>query len=80
MYVLVNFQEKKYCLKTLAEYVDANLPPNMIVAGDLNIMLDPKDKNRGFCGRDPMLKTIDNFIQLWDLIDFNPKKRHIQVD
>ena len=58
MYVPVNFQEKKYCLKTLAEYVDANLPPNMIVVGDLNITLDPKDKNGGVCGRDPMSKQL----------------------
>ena len=30
LYVLVNFQEKKECWKSPAEYVDANLPSNMI--------------------------------------------------
>ena len=74
MYVLVNFQEKKYCWKSLAEYVDANIPSNMIVVGDLNITLDPKNKNRGVYERDPMLKTMENFIQFWDVIDFNPNK------
>ena len=74
MYIHVIFQERKDCWKTLLEYVDANLPPNMIVVGDLNIMLDPKDKNRGVCGRGPMLKIVENFIQLWYLIDFKPKK------
>ena len=74
MYVPVNFQEKKDCWKTLVEYVDANLPSNMILVGDLNITLDLKDKIEGVYGRDPMLKTVENFIQLWDLIDFNPKK------
>ena len=52
LHIPVNFQEKKDCWKSLAEYVDANIPSNMIMVGDLNIMLDPKDKNRGFCGRD----------------------------
>ena len=48
--------------------MDTNVPSNIIVASDLNIMLDPKDKNGGVCGRDPMLKTMENFI------DFKPKK------
>ena len=74
MLVPVNFQDKKECWKSLAEHVDENIPSNMIVVGDLNIMLDLKDKNRGVCGRDPMLKTVENFIQFWDLIDFKPKK------
>ena len=42
--------------------------------GDLNIMMDPKDKIGGACGRDPMLKKMENFIQLWDLIDFKTNK------
>ena len=74
LYVPVNFQEKKDCWKSLAEYVDANIPSNMIVVGDLNITLDPKDKSGRVCGRDPMLKTMGNFIKLWDLINFKLKK------
>ena len=45
-----------------------------MIAGDLNITLDSKEKKGGICGRDPMLKTVENFITFWDLIDFKPKK------
>ena len=60
LYVLVNFHEKKEHWKSLVDYVDTNVPSNVIVVGDLNIMLDPMDKNERVCGRDPMLKTVEN--------------------
>ena len=46
----------------------------LIVFRDLNITLDPKEKKGGVCGREPMHKEVDNLIQIWDLLDFNPKK------
>ena len=45
-----------------------------MIASDLNITLDFKEKKGGICGRDHMLKTVENFITLWDLIDFKHKK------
>ena len=45
-----------------------------MITGDLNITLDSKEKKGGICGRDPMLKSVENFITSWDLIDFKPKK------
>ena len=48
-----------------------------MVAGDLNIIVDPKEKKGGVCGRDPMLKSVQNLISVWDLIDFKPKKEDI---
>ena len=74
LYVPVNFQEKKECWKSLVDYVDTHVHSNIIVVGDLKIMMDPKDKSGGVYGRDPMLKTMENFIQFWNFIDFKPKK------
>ena len=44
------------------------------MAGDLNIIMDAKDKKGCVCGRDPMLKLVENLIISWELIDFKPKK------
>ena len=73
LYVPVNFQEKKQCWSSLVDFVATYTPSNIIVAGDLNITMDPKEK-KGVCGRDPMHKSIENFILLGDLLDFKPKK------
>ena len=57
--------------------LDAFLAPhsfsNIIVAGDLNIILNDKEKYGGVYGRDPMLRVVDNLILTWELIDFKPK-------
>ena len=42
LYVLVKFQEKRECWNSLEDFLDANTLSNIIVAGDLNITLDPK--------------------------------------
>ena len=74
LYVPVNFQEKKDCWNSLADFVAANNLSNIIVADDMNITLNPKEKKGVVCGRDPMHKSVENFILLWDLLDFKPKK------
>ena len=55
--------------------IDANSITNIIVAGDLNIMLDSKEKKGEICGRYPLVNTGENLISFWDLINFKPKKR-----
>ena len=47
---------------------------NIIVARDLNIVLDPKEKTGGINSRDQMLPLVDDLIQQWHLLDFKPKK------
>ena len=42
----------------------------IMVAGDLNITMDPKEKKGGVYERDPMLKIVENLISLCELIDF----------
>ena len=52
IYVPVNFQEKRDCWNSLANFLAAYTPSNLIVVGDLNIKLDPKEKKGGVSGRD----------------------------
>ena len=77
IYVPVNFQEKRDCWKSLAAFLDDNSFSNIIVAGDLNITMDAKEKKGGVCGRDPMLNMVEDLILSWELIGFKPKKEDI---
>eukprot|EP00253_Pinus_taeda_P029111 PITA_29111 len=74
MYVPVHYEEKKECWKTLSDYLEQCSPTNIVIGGDLNIILDPKEKRGGSSTRDPFLPTVENLIQLWDLVDFKPVK------
>ena len=74
LYVPVNLQEKRECWNSLAAFLNANSFSNLIIAGDLNLILNAKEKVGGVYGRDPMLNWVDNFILKWEMIDFKPKK------
>ena len=53
LYVPVYFLEKSFCWNTLSEYMEIHSPINITVAGDINIILDPKEKRGGARGKDP---------------------------
>ena len=53
LYVHVYFLEKKVCWKYLSEFMEIHSPINIIVVGDLNLILDPKEKHGGTRGKDP---------------------------
>ena len=74
VYVPVNFQEKRDCWKSQVVFLDDNSFSNIIVASDLNLIMDTKEKKGGVHGRDPMLNMVENRILSWELIDFKPKK------
>eukprot|EP00253_Pinus_taeda_P006538 PITA_06538 len=74
MYVPVHYDEKKDCWKTLLDYLELHNPLNIVIGGDLNIILDHKEKRGGTNLRDPLLITVENLIQQWDLVDFKPVK------
>ena len=46
LYVPVNLQQKTKCLNSLANFLVANALSNLIVAGNLNITMDSKEKKR----------------------------------
>ena len=44
------------------------------MAGDLNIIFDPKEKKGGVLGKDPPQDYVESLIHSWDLLDFKPKR------
>ena len=74
LYVPINFKEKKECWNTLSDFIEIRSPSNIIMAGDLNIVLEPKEKKGGVRGKDPLQDTMESLIQASDLLDFKPKK------
>ena len=49
-------------------------PSNIIIAGDLNLVFDSKEKRGGNMSRDQLLPFVEDLIKLCYLIDFKPKK------
>lgn len=47
MYFPIHYEEKKECWKKLSEFLDYINPRNIVIGGDLNIILDPKEKRGG---------------------------------
>ena len=47
LYVPVNFTKKKVCWNSLSYFIEIHSPINIIVVGDLNIILDPDEKSAG---------------------------------
>ena len=73
LYVHVSFIEKRECWNTLSNFLEISSPSNVIVAGDLNIILDPKEKKGRVLGKDPFQAFVESLIQAYDLLDFKPK-------
>jgi exonuclease III len=74
LYVPVLYSEKRDCWNTLKDFLEQHSPSNIILAGDLNIVLKPKEKRGGINSRDSMLPMVEDLIQQWNLLDFSPAK------
>ena len=62
LYVSVNIQGKRACWNSLAEFLETNSFSNVIVVGDLDIILNEKEKSGGIYGKDPLLNLVDKII------------------
>eukprot|EP00253_Pinus_taeda_P023152 PITA_23152 len=58
LYVPVSYQEKRECWSSLSAYLEQTTPSNIIIAGDLNIIMKAKEKRGGKNNRDPMLDQL----------------------
>eukprot|EP00253_Pinus_taeda_P014967 PITA_14967 len=74
LYVPVHYEEKKECWRSLSEFLELNSPSNMVLGGDLNIILDLKEKKGGIQSKDPFSRTVGSLIQRWVLVDLKPVK------
>ena len=72
LYVPVSYAEKRECWNSLSSFLEEASPNNIIIDGDLNIVMKPKEKRGGTRKRDPMLSMVEEIAQTWDLLDFNP--------
>jgi hypothetical protein len=72
LYVPVTYSEKRECWASLSAFLEQHIPSNIILAGDLNIVLKSKEKRGGSNSRDPMLTFVEELLQQWDLLDFSP--------
>lgn len=74
LYVPVLYSEKRDCWTSLIAFLEQHSPKNIILAGDLNIVLKHKEKRGGTHSRDPFLPMVEGLIQDWDLTDLIPVK------
>jgi exonuclease III len=74
IYVPFKYSEKKDCWQSLADFLDIFSPSNIILAGDLNLVFEPKEKRGGNNNMDQMLPFVEELVHQWDLLDFKPSK------
>ena len=58
LYVPVNLIEKKECWITLSHFIETQSPINIIVAGDLNIIINPEEKKEAFEARTIFMSSL----------------------
>jgi hypothetical protein len=74
LYVHVLYSEKKDCWQYLADCLEIFSPSNIILARNLNLVFELKEKRGGNSGRDQMLPLVEELGHQWDLLDFKPSK------
>ena len=74
IYVPIIFAEKKYCWNCLREVRSNTTLEYIILAGDLNIILNQAEKIRGSKVRDPIRELVDDLILEWELSNVIPFK------
>jgi hypothetical protein len=62
LYVPVRYSEKKYCWQTLADFLEIFSPSNIILARDLNLVFEPKEKRGGNNNMNQMLPLVEELV------------------
>jgi exonuclease III len=62
LYVPTVYSEKKDCWKTLIEYLELISPNNIIIVGDLNIVMNGKEKRGGRTSKDQQIHVVEDMI------------------
>lgn len=70
-----HFREKEICWTTLAEELDGDIDNNLILAGDLNLILHANEKRGGIFTADQWRNKLERIMHDKDLIDLKPKNR-----
>jgi hypothetical protein len=74
IYVPVLFSKKILCWEILWEATNGMQLENIIIAGDLNVVLNPSEKRGDYVIIDPIREWVDEIILDWDLTDIRPSK------
>eukprot|EP00253_Pinus_taeda_P022753 PITA_22753 len=69
-----SFETQDWIYTELQHKANSYSPMNIVIAGDLNIVLDPKEKRGGNNSRDPLLPLVEDIIQQLDLLHLKPNK------
>ena len=64
------YSENKDFWKSLNEFLELHSPTNTIIAGDLNLVMNAKEKRGGRNSKDRMIYVVEDIIQQWDFMDF----------
>jgi len=75
VYVPNQYREKEVCWNTLETSIEEEHNNNLIIAGNLNLVLHSNEKRGGHYTPDPFRNRLEIVMQEHDLVDIRPKNR-----
>lgn len=75
IYVPNHFREKEQCWNELKQEIDKEQNTNLILAGDLNLILHANEKRGGVFTPDPFRRQLETIMAEVELLDIKPKNR-----
>eukprot|EP00253_Pinus_taeda_P019808 PITA_19808 len=75
VYIPNQYREKEQCWKELKEDMDNEQNPNIILAGDFNLVLHANEKRGGNFPHDPFRSQLEGIMSNHELMDIIPKNR-----
>eukprot|EP00253_Pinus_taeda_P035660 PITA_35660 len=75
VYIPNHYREKEQCWKELKENIDNEQNPNIILAGDFNLILHTNEKRGGNFIHDPFRSQLEGIMSEHELVDIIPKNK-----